>query len=135
MNFFVDSSGWVGLFDPSDKYHSQAQSWMQSIIGQGHRFITTDYVLDETITDLQAAINHATAESFVDWILIQKHVQVVHITEAVWDEALAMFRKYDDKSFSFTDCTSFTVMGKMKLREAFAFDHHFEQMGFRLWPR
>ncbi|MBI5054401.1 MAG: type II toxin-antitoxin system VapC family toxin, partial [Chloroflexi bacterium] len=42
---------------------------------------------------------------------------------------------YNDKQYSFTDCTSFVVMQKRKLRDAFTFDHHFEQMGFRLWPR
>ena len=42
---------------------------------------------------------------------------------------------YDDKDFSFTDCTSFVMMRRLKIVDAFTADHHFEQMGFRLWPR
>jgi predicted nucleic acid-binding protein len=26
------------------------------------------------------------------------------------------------------------VMGRLRLRDAFAFDRHFEQAGFSLWP-
>jgi len=32
-----------------------------------------------------------------------------------------------DKDFSFTDCTSFSIMSSLKLKGAFAFDKHFEQ--------
>ena len=108
---------------------------MHEIEGQGARFVTTDYVLDETITHVADVINHTAAESFATWALQQKHIQVIHVDEQLWREALALFRKYDDKDFSFTDCTSFVVMQLHKMRDAFAFDRHFEQMGFRLWPR
>jgi len=35
-----------------------------------------------------------------------------------------------DKQWSFTDCTSYVVMRQLGIEEAFAFDRHFEQMGF-----
>jgi hypothetical protein len=51
------------------------------------------------------------------------------------DAAFAIFKRYHDKGFSFTDCTSFAVMKALKLRKAFAFDRHFEQMeGFSRLP-
>jgi len=135
MRFFADSSGWIVLFDPDDRRYAAAHKWAREISGHGHRFVTTDYILDETITHLMATVNHAKAETFAGWALAQKHVQIVHIDEAVWDEALALFRRYDDKEFSFTDCTSFVVMQHLKINDAFGFDHHFKQMKFRLWPK
>ncbi len=135
MRLFVDTSGWTALFNPRDQYYPQVRGTMQEIIGQSNRLITTDYVLDETITNLVTAVNHAAAEKFAVWVLEQKHIQVIRIDEDLWDEALALFRKYDDKDFSFTDCTSFVVMQRLKLTDAFGFDHHFEQMKFRLWPK
>jgi hypothetical protein len=134
MNYFVDSSGWIALFDQNDKYYGRASSWISEISGRGDRFTTTDYVLDESITHLASTVNHATGESFAVWVLQQKHVQIVRIDEELWNEALTLFRRYDDKDFSFTDCTSFVVMQRLKLTEVFGFDHHFEQMKFRLWP-
>ncbi len=135
MKYFADSSGWIALFDQNDKYHASAWNWTHEIKGQSVRFVTTDYVLDETITHLADVVNHAAGESFASWVLQQKHIWVIHVDEELWNEALAVFRKYDDKQFSFTDCTSFVVMQHHKIRDAFAFDRHFEQMGFRLWPR
>ena len=36
--------------------------------------------------------------------------------------------------FSFTDCVSFVVMWMRGIKEAFAFDEHFNQMGFTRKP-
>ena len=45
-----------------------------------------------------------------------------------------MFQRYDDKQWAFTDCTSFVLMRQNNLHRAFAFDYHFAQAGFQLWP-
>jgi len=52
------------------------------------------------------------------------------------DEHLAweLAKKYTDKDFSFTDCLSFTVMSRLDCRKVFAFDQHFRQMGFEVFP-
>jgi len=39
----------------------------------------------------------------------------------------AIFKRYTDKGFSFTDCTSFSIMRSLKPKRVFAFDKHFEQ--------
>ncbi len=134
MKFFADASGWIAVFNEADKYHARALNWMGVVKGQRHRLVTADYVLDEAITFLQSTVNHATAEDFAVWVLKQRPVQIIHVTESIWQDALALFRKYDDKKFSFTDCVSFVVMRQQNLTDTFGFDHHFEQMGFQLWP-
>jgi len=50
------------------------------------------------------------------------------------DEARAqdILRPYDDKSFSYVDATSLSVMERLGIRQAFAFDPHFEQYGLEL---
>jgi len=134
MNLFTDTSGWIALFNPRDKYHTSVRLGLGTLEGQDIEFVTTDYVLAETITHLMSRINHFTAAKFGNWVLDQPNVRVLHVSDMLWDEAWALFQQYDDKEFSFTDCTSFVVMNQRTLRDAFTFDRHFEQMGFRLWP-
>ena len=39
-----------------------------------------------------------------------------------------------DKDFSYVDATSFAVMGRLGIRDAFAFDGHFEQYSLNRLP-
>jgi len=49
--------------------------------------------------------------------------------------AWRIFQQYKDKGFSFTDCISFAVMERHKIRAAFAFDEHVRQYGrFTVYP-
>lgn len=40
-----------------------------------------------------------------------------------------MFSTYQDKGWSFTDCVSRVVMGRLGIDTALAFDEHFRQFG------
>ena len=51
------------------------------------------------------------------------------------ERARAIFFRYRDKDFSFTDCTSFAIMRELRLRAALTTDRHFRQAGFDLVPR
>jgi predicted nucleic acid-binding protein len=44
-----------------------------------------------------------------------------------------VLRRYEDKDFSYVDATSFAVMERLRIREAFAFDPHFVRYGLRLF--
>lgn len=48
------------------------------------------------------------------------------------DEAWPYFRRTDLHKLSAVDATSFVLMKREKIRVAFAFDHHFGSVGFRL---
>jgi uncharacterized protein len=41
-------------------------------------------------------------------------------------------RKYADQGVSFTDCVSFAIMRRHKIRTAFTFDRHFKLAGFNV---
>jgi uncharacterized protein len=134
VKLFVDTSGWIGLSDKSDKYHARAAAAFASLAGRPCKFITTDYVLDETITRLTTFCSHTEAAAFGRWALASPFIEIIHIDEPLWQAAWEMFQIYDDKVWSFTDCASFVVMRQWRLHQAFAFDRHFRQAGFQLWP-
>ncbi|HHI75560.1 MAG TPA: hypothetical protein ENJ94_00155 [Gammaproteobacteria bacterium] len=59
-------------------------------------------------------------------------MKLVFVAPADYCKALDLFRQRADKRWSLTDCTSFTVMARLGLDHALAFDNHFPQAGFRL---
>ena len=133
--YFVDTSAWVALFDRADKYHPVAAQAFRSHQAGQLRLITTDYVLDETLTLLRYRCNHQVAVAFGKWVQTTPVVDITPIDSALWSAAWTLFQQYADKSWAFTDCTSFTLMRELDLVTALAFDHHFEQAGFLLWPQ
>ena len=135
MRLFGDSAGWLAYFDRRQADYPVVRRAVSEFVRQQAVIYVTDYIVDETLTLIATRVNHALAIACGEWLLQSPLVRLIRIQPAQWDEAWALFKRYDDKAFSFTDCTSFVVMRQLRLVDAFTFDHHFEQMGFRLWPR
>lgn len=134
MKLFADTSGWVAAFDRDDHQHAQTLPAFAALLAQSNLIYTSDYVVAETITFLLSHCGHFPAVKFGRAVQRSANTRIVHIDEELWREAWELFQRYDDKEYSFTDCTSFALMRQLKLRDVFGFDHHFTQMGFRLWP-
>ena len=132
---FVDTGAWIALTDTSDQYHDEAAQIYATLKQQRIRFITTDYVIDEAVTRLRYDANHRVALEFLDAMTLSGTagaLQIVHINESLFKDAVSIFRKYDSAVLSFTDCVSFAVCKNYEIPEAFAFDRHFAMMGVSL---
>lgn len=127
---FVDTNAWIALNSKRDQLHDQAVAINKKLLQTGHRYLTTNFVLDEVYTGLLMKVGHWAAIDFGEKIRGARTVQIIHITETLEEEAWKLFKQHFDKEFSFTDCTSFIVMQQLKLTESFTNDHHFTQMGF-----
>ncbi len=134
MKFFADTSGWVAAFDRDDRQHAFARPAFEALLAQANLIYTSDYLVAETITFLLSHCGHFQAVKFGRAVQRSPNTRIVHIDEDLWRDAWELFQRYDDKEYSFADCTSFVLMRTLKLRDVFGFDHHFAQMGFRLWP-
>ena len=132
---FVDSGAWIALLNPRDQHHSVGTTIYNRLARQRARLVTTDYVIDETITRLRYDSSHSAAVKFLNFIdrtERQGVLTVVRIDRFLFKEAQVFFHQYDSVKLSFTDCTSFAVCRKNKISEAFAFDEHFAIMEIAL---
>lgn len=50
MKLFVDTWGWLTLRDKREVRHRETQAYYHGFRDKSGRFVTTDYVLDETFT-------------------------------------------------------------------------------------
>jgi predicted nucleic acid-binding protein len=132
---FVDTSAWYAVEVEDDVNHEAACKFLAEIAsGKYGVSITTDYVLDETLTLLRSRRDLGSASCFIDKIRGSKSVRVFWIDESLFEKALDVFRKSDRKSWSFTDCTSFALMRDLSVSEAFTFDAHFREAAFQALP-
>jgi predicted nucleic acid-binding protein len=77
------------------------------------------------------ALSRLSAEIARRWLLGNVW-PVERVTEEDESKAVAIVGRYADKTFSYTDATSFAVMERLGLKTAFAFDPHFTRYGFQL---
>ena len=132
---FVDTGAWIAILNRRDQHHTEAVTIYNKLQQQQMRLLTTDYVIDETVTRLRYDTNHSIAVMFLNRVELLVETGVLTVTtidEDVFERAKLLFQEYDSARLSFTDCTSFVVCQENNISEAFAFDQHFLIMGIDL---
>ena len=129
---FMDSAGFLALWDASDDHHAAALRLQGELAREHRRFLTTEYVADETATLLLVRHSHRAAVDFLETIERSEALRLEWIDPARFHAASDWFRKHGDKAWSFTDCASFAVMRSLGIKKEFTFDRHFHQAGFEI---
>lgn len=123
---FTDTGGWFSMTVPSDPHYAAAQRWFAQ---NRQPLLTTNFIVDETLTLLRGRGQNTRALALGQQFFDGSLATIYYLTEAdIWD-TWQVFRRFADKEWSFTDCTSKVVMEKLGMTEAFAFDQHFRQFG------
>ena len=125
---FVDTSFWVALHNRRDSRHEEARALLQRHAGR--ELVTTNQVRGETWTFLCRRAGHARAVAFLDVLERTPRVRVSHVNEQAEQRALIWLRRHDEREYSFVDATSFDVMRRLRIRDAFAFDGDFAAAGY-----
>ncbi len=131
---FVDTAGWMACADEADPAHHRALQSRDTALKSESVLVTTDYVIDETLTLIRIRLTLAAAEGWWAQLEGSSRLRWEWIGMARADKARAVFFRHRDKSYSFTDCTSFVVMKELKLKQVLTTDRHFRQMGFEVLP-
>lgn len=131
---FIDTGAFVARHLPHDQYYAAAVAGWQQLARRGWRCLTTSFILDETVTLLARRAGAQFAAERARAMLASERLTVVRPTPDDELAALELLEKFEDHELSFTDCVSFVTMRARGLRQAFAFDRHFREAGFDLWP-
>jgi predicted nucleic acid-binding protein len=133
---FVDTSAWYAIEVEDDANHNRASRFLGDLRNKRYgSLLTTDYVLDETVTLLWLRKGSAAGLAFLDKINRSKSIHIVWIDASIFWRTTELMQERKDKHWSFTDFTSFLVMKQMSTTNAFGFDEHFEEAGLMLLPK
>jgi predicted nucleic acid-binding protein len=131
---FVDTSGWVACADGADPDHARCAAARDTALEAGHSLITSDFVVDETLTLIRLRLGLPAAEGWWKQVDRSPRLRWERVDSSRFEKARDMFFQYRDKDFSFTDCTSFVIMREVRLTHAITTDRHFRQAGFHMLP-
>ena len=126
MMTFVDTGGWYAVLVAADPRHRAVMEWISASVGP---LVTTDYVVDETLT-LLCARGYATRAVHFGRQMLDLSLHRVHYLQP--DEirrAWETFRDEPQRGWSFTDCTSKVFIERFHIKQVLGFDHHFNQFG------
>jgi len=123
----ADTSFFVAYLNPRDEDHALAVEWMTT---SSERIVTSEWVLVELGNYLAEGPNRRLLGSLVRALSAEERVEIVPADHPSFLGALSLYVRRQDKSWSFTDCTSFCLMKARKITDALTTDHHFEQAGF-----
>jgi uncharacterized protein len=128
---FVDTGAWFAYVNAADPDHQRVRRILDRPSG---RLVTSNYLFDETVTLTQARLGHRRAVAVGRILLDRAVVELLSVLSADEQTAWLLFEKRPDRSYSFTDCTSFVLMRREKILTAAALDQHFSQEGFVVLP-
>lgn len=131
---FVDTGAFLARYLPRDEHHVRATRSWKTLVRRDWKCYTSNFVLDETFTLLARRSSYSFAAERARTIYASKTLLILRPAADDEHEALGLFGKYADQEVSFTDCISFALMKRNHIRRAFAFDRHFKDAGFELWP-
>lgn len=132
---FVDTGAFVALRNRSEREHVAAREALDALVSERAMLITSNYVFAETYTALLVRVGRAEAIEWGRRFRASSAIELVRVDEALEREAWAILESHDDKRWSYADATSFALMDREGVHEAFAFDHHFAQRGLIQLPR
>ncbi len=130
---FVDTWGWLTLYDKRESQHQHVAGFYTDFRAQGGQFYTTDYVLDETFTLLFKRLPFVWAQQaihFLDLAVQASYLHLEWITPERFAQAKALRLKLQDKpDISFTDLSSMRVMAELGISTVLTADAHFMHVG------
>ncbi len=133
MRVLVDTSALLALANGRDQWHARAVRIARANAASGVRYLSTTLVLAEFHAHVLYVRGPHEARRATSALLDDPAHEWRAVDAAFTSDAVARWMlRYPDERFSLTDAASFEVMRRERMKQAFAFDRHFEAAGFAL---
>jgi predicted nucleic acid-binding protein len=100
------------------KMHPQVlQHWLALALSRP-QLATTTYIFDEVVTFFNSRNLHGKAVEIGNRLLESPDIELIEIDRRLFARGWAYFHQHRDKSYSLTDCLSFTIMEERAIAAA-----------------
>ena len=123
----LDTSFLVSYYNKRDKKHPASKEIMKRIIGgiYGEACIS-DYIFDECSTVLMSRLNNL--KEAIELCGEIKGLITLKVDEELFEKSWQVFKKQENTSFSFTDCSILSFMSEERINYLATFDEEFKKV-------
>jgi uncharacterized protein len=110
---FMDTGGWMARADRADRAdpaHASCRAARDGALEASQTLITTDFVIDETLTLIRFRLGLDAANAWGQQIDGSARLRWEPVENERFESARHLFFQHRDRNVSFTDCTSIAVM-------------------------
>ncbi len=126
---FVDTSAIFALLDQLDNKSDEANRIWIELLDQDRALFTSNYVVVECCALAQKRLGMGAVRAIHEDILPM--LEIRWIDEKLHALAMASLLAAARRKLSLVDCASFALMRQLGAEEAFVFDAHFVEEGFK----
>jgi predicted nucleic acid-binding protein len=124
----VDTGAMYAFVVRNDEHHDAARAFVRRWLRGQRLFILADVVFAETMTLLKLRTGAQIAVRVGRELRQNPAYQWEELGREGERETWGVFQKYEDKSWSYTDCAMLVLARRLRVPHIFAFDRHFLQM-------
>ena len=132
MSLFVDTSALFAFLDADQPRHAEVIDAWERAVMEERRLFTSNYILVESFALVQRRLGLEPVRALAD--ILVPMLRPLWIDAELHAAAVAALFAAGRRKLSLVDCTSFELMRRHGLTEAFALDDDFARQGFRLVP-
>lgn len=128
QRLLIDTGAIYAFVTRNDPHHESAKSFMAGWLARRGTFVLTDAVFAETMTLLKVRLGSDIAIRVGQELRRNPAYLWLALGPEGERDTWALFQRYRDKDWSFTDCALLATSRRAAIPQIFAFDHHFSQM-------
>ncbi len=133
---FIDTSAWMAYYLSDEPDHIQIKNLIKGLIKKHINIITSNDVIDETVTNL-IYTNPKVVKKFIDFIIEGTKTQALlqfWVDEQIQSEGFELVQKFSEHKLSLTDATSIALIKKFSIESVMSLDADFTKVGIPTLP-
>jgi len=140
MTVLVDTGVLYAAHDGDASRHETASAALGAVYdGAFGQPYVSDYIYDEVVTlALKRSGRWAIANDLGTKLrgagAYPRAYELLHVSPAVFTDAVSVFERYDDQHLSFTDATSVALLERHDIDHLLSFDDDFDGIADRIAP-
>ncbi len=124
----IDTGAIFAFVTRTDAHHEAAKRFVREWLDQEGIFVLLDVVFAETMTLLKARLGPESAIRVGRELRQNTAYAWLPVGDEGERDTWAVFQRFTDKEWSYTDCAVLALARREKISVVFAFDRHFLQM-------